>query len=107
MNLPLPNMRSPLVDKDGRILAPWNSFFQQLTQQPEAISNIVVGPSPFLFTANNVGQVFIRGGTVSLVQFIRGTTIIDMLLVREILVSIGDTIRITYSVLPTIQFVEL
>lgn len=94
------------------LLQPWNSFFQQFTQKPtntEQLSTAQITASPFFYTPNNVGTVFVIGGTVSAVALIRGTNVFDMTAVRAygILVSIGDTVKVTYSVKPNIYFNEL
>ena len=111
MTRPVPNMNAPLVDKTLRVVPPWNSWFQQFTQAPAASAGVTVGASPFSFTANNIGQVIVSGGTVSNIALVRGTVIINLFTStaspRAILVSIGDTVIVTYSVLPTIQFLEL
>ena len=116
MTQPVLNLSSAIAivkDKAGKVIgeafvkSPWNSFFQQFTQKPQAVENVIVGISPFDYMPNNVGQVVIRGGTVSAVSLVRGSVIIDMGTDRTILVSIGDIVRITYFVIPTVQFVEL
>lgn len=112
MTRPVLNQNSPLVDiKTGKVIPPWNSFFQQFTEAPSAIQNVLVGFSPFLYTPNNIGQVCISGGTVSDISFIRGLVSISLFnstaLPRLVLVSIKDTVSITYSVLPTVRFIEL
>ena len=111
MTLPLPNMTAPLVNKLGKIIPPWNSWFQQFAQAAAAVVSVLVGTSPFSYTANNTGQVIISGGTVSNIAFVRGAITINLFTStaspRAVLVSIGDTVVITYSVLPTVQFVEL
>lgn len=114
MTLTVPNLNAPIVTVKGPkgeilrgiVVPPWNSFFQQFTQKPLDVQDVIVGSSPFLFTPNVIGQVVIRGGTISLVRLIRGTTAITMT-ERTILVSIGDSVEITYSVLPTVQFLQL
>jgi hypothetical protein len=111
MTRPVPNTNSPLVDKNGKIINPWNIWFQQFSQQAPSIQSIVVGVSPFSYKANNIGQIVVRGGTVSAIALIRGSAtipgnIIDFTGALSVLVSIGDIVKITYSVLPTVQFVE-
>lgn len=111
MTRPVPNMQAALVDKLGKLVSPWNSWFQQFTQPPLAVAAVAVGASPFLYTPNNIGQVVVSGGTVSDISLIRGGVTISLFtstaFPRLILVSIGDTIQVTYSVLPTIRFMEL
>jgi hypothetical protein len=111
MTRPVPNTNSPLVDKNGKIINPWNIWFQQFSQQAPAVVNIVVGVSPFSYRANNIGQIIVRGGTVSNISLIRGNPIILSNVINftgalSVPVSIGDIVKITYSVLPTVQFLE-
>ncbi len=107
MTLPVPNLRQKFVDGAGYILSPWNNWLQSFSQPPQTNQTVIVSASPFDYTPNNVGTVYIIGGTVSDVSFIRGTDIISLGNVPSVLLSIGDTVRVTYTVLPTIKFAEL
>lgn len=104
--LPVPNLNAPLVDTNRKVATPWNSWFQQFSQDAAAVATIVIGASPFSYTANSNGTLIISGGTVSAISLIRGSTNILLSTVRPLIIpiSIGDTVSITYSVLPTIQF---
>lgn len=104
---PFPNLQAKFVNGAGLILHPFNLWFQALSQAPSALQTAIVGSSPFDFTPNVAGTAFITGGNVTDVSFIRGTTIISLGIVRSVLLSIGDTARVTYTVLPTIKFAEL
>ena len=107
--LPVPNLFAALVNPStGKLLPPWNSWFQQFSQQAPQVAAITVGTSPFSYTANTPGNLIISGGTVSLITLTRGTVTItiasstaDPVIVP---IAIGDTVEITYTVLPTIQF---
>lgn len=97
MTLPVPNMQSPLVDKGGRVVPPWNSWFQQFTQKAPAIAPITANP----FTANANGTLIIKGATT--ITLTRG--LISIVLTGQIIIpiSIGDTVSWTGA--PTsIQF---
>lgn len=105
----VPNLLAPLVDKMGKVIPPWNSFFQQFTQKAPATVEITVGASPFSYQANVIGTVIVRGGTVSSIVLIRGDVtianpVIDFTGALSVLVSIGDIVKITYSSIPTIKF---
>lgn len=110
--LPLPNMGSALVivkNKDGSelgkgfLLDPWNGYFQQFGQvAPKAAA--VTGASPFSYTANTKGNFFVIGGTVSNISLIRGTDILNVTGATIIPISIGDTVKVTYSALPAMKF---
>lgn len=115
MTSPLPNMRAALVivkDKNGNEIGkgyladPWNSFFQQFTQQAPAVAAVSPTSSPFSYQANQNGTLIVSGGTVSAISLTRGTVVIPLSTVRPLAIpiSIGDTVTVTYSVLPTIQF---
>lgn len=96
----LPNLQSPLVKISnglGFLIPPWNSFFQQLTQQAPAVSDVTVSP----FTANANGTVIIKGATT--ITLTRGS--ISIILTGQIIIpiSIGDTVSWT-GVPTSIQF---
>lgn len=104
---PVLNLQSPIaVVKDNKayVIPPWNSFFQQLVQAAPEVDNVTIGNSPFSFTANSNGTAIVTGGTISALLLIRGTVSINLTGQRIIPISIGDTIRVTYSVKPTLQF---
>ena len=107
---PVPNTSSPIGQVIGNkglvyLISPWMNFWQQFVQKAAAIFSITVGTSPFSYTPNQNGHVAVSGGNVSAIALIRGTVSIDVTGIKLIPVSIGDTIKVTYSVLPTIQFV--
>jgi len=106
MTLPVPNLNSPLVNKIGKLVPPWNNWFQQFSQQAPAVAAVTVGTSPFSYTANVDGRLIISGGTVSAIDLVRGTVTISLSTVRPLIIpiSIGDTVSIIYTVLPTVQF---
>ncbi len=102
--LPLPNLMQSFVGAMGRIKPPWNFYLQQFTQAPPDILDLTVGASPFEYQAVEPGIVAVTGGTVSDIILTRGLT--DIIVTGQILipVSINDIVTITYSVLPTMQF---
>lgn len=90
MTSPVPNMQAPLVDKAGKLLSPWNSFFQQLVQQAPAVASVTL-PSPF--TANANGKVILTGAAT--IDLTRGDDTINLNGQRIIPVRIGDTVSWT------------
>lgn len=94
----------PLTDFSGNLNTAWQGFFQQFTQAPPGASSLVVGASPFAYIVREPGLIAVAGGTVSALTLTRGTVTIDVSGEKLILVSVKDTITVTYSVLPTIQF---
>jgi len=98
MTLPVPNMLAPLVNpQTGRLISPWNSFFQQLVQQAPAVANVTL-PSPFQANAN--GKVILTGATT--IDLTRGDDTINLNGQRIIPVRIGDIVSWTGPA--TVQF---
>ncbi len=87
----------------------WYFFWQGLMQgQPtQTVSAIVPGASPYSYVALIGGTVLIQGGTVSLVEYSRdGVTFYDTGVTSGMFpVSMGDTIRTTWSMVPNMAFI--
>lgn len=112
---PLPNVLSAIarveISVNGRklegsafLIPPWNSFFQQFTQNPPAVFDIDLDTSPFIITPNAHGTIILTGGTISNITLTRGNVDIDLTGQRIIPIRISDTLSVTYSVAPVIQF---
>lgn len=68
---------------------------------------ITVGASVFSHKAAGDGVVITTGGTVSLIELGRGGVFTTTgIIVGIVPVSKGDTVRVTYSVIPTMTFVK-
>lgn len=104
MTLFVPNLLSCLTDVSGLIQKPWNNFFSQFSSPPSAIKTIVVGTSPFQYQAGEPGTLVLTGGTVSNVSLIRGRDSVNLGTPKSVLLMIQDIAQITYSVIPTLQF---
>ena len=106
----LPNVLSVFVDKMGKIVQPWIGYLQQFTIPPPAFSDIDVDPSPFVYEATEPGFIYISGGTVSAITLTRGTDTLtiasDTSIPRLVPVAIKDIVSVTYSVLPTMKYIE-
>lgn len=88
MTQPVPNVLAPIVDRNGKLLPPWNSFFQQFVQKSPAIQNISQNP----FTANQNGTVIVDASATT-TSITRGSTTINLGAGQKIIpVSISDTI---------------
>ena len=87
MTLPVPNMLARLGHKMGKIIPPWNSFFQQFVQQAPDVAAVTL-PSPF--TANANGNVILTGAAT--IDLTRGSVTINLNGQRIIPVRIGDTV---------------
>lgn len=103
--IPLPTLLAPFVDNRGKIKQPWNFYLQQFTQAPPSILTITVGGSPFSYQAVEPGVIAVTGGTISAITLTRGIITINVTGEKLIPVAIADTVEITYSVLPTVQFI--
>lgn len=112
MTQPVLNLNSPLAevkqDSRGRLVAylisPWNSFFQQFVQPAPSVADVSNLSSGQTFTPNTNGTLIITGGVISNISLTRGIVTIDLTGQRIIPLSINDTVSITYSVAPTLQF---
>lgn len=105
--LTIPNYTQSLADKAGTARA-WYAFWSGLAkgQPPGAESTVTVGTSPFSVQTTQKGFYIVQGGTVTLVQWARGTTNHSLGATQGAFpVSQGDTLIITYSAAPTVTFV--
>lgn len=89
MTQPLPNTQSAMVDKDGKVIPPWNSFFQQLVQAAPAVVTVTKNP----YTANTKGNLIVSGATT--ITLTRGKVAISLTGQKIIPISIGDTVSWT------------
>lgn len=72
---------------------------------PLSVSAVTVGASPFDYEAPRDGFVSIVGGTVSAVALIRQGASTSLGVVAVVPVKKGDTVRITYTVAPTVVLI--
>lgn len=86
----------------------WFSFWAGLfSGQPTGlVSSVVAGTSPFNYVAPTGGTAIVQGGTVSVIKISRdGVTFFTTGVTAGVFpVSQGDTLQVTYSVVPTITF---
>lgn len=76
----------------------------QLTAE-RAVVPVALGASPFTFTATTIGDLLVRGGTVSANTLSRGNDSVSCPAEGFIPMAANDRVTITYSVLPTVTFV--
>ncbi len=71
------------------------------------VAGVSVSASPFSYVADGYGSVIVSGGTVSAIAFSRdGTTFFATGQTAGMFrLNTGDTLRVTYTVLPTLTFV--
>jgi hypothetical protein len=107
----VPNLLAPLVDKMGKVVPPWNSFFQQFTQNAPEPNPISIPVGSVSYTTKSIGTLIIVGGTITSLTIKRGNSLAINLSssVNPILIpmAIGDLVSATYSSPPTrIEFWE-
>lgn len=104
----LPNFNVPLSTK-GITSKDWYFFWAGLFNglAPAAEVPVVVGTSPFTYSAPVKGSVIVSGGTVSAIAFSRdGTTFYATGQTAGMFaLNAQDRLRVTYSVVPTMTFV--
>lgn len=101
----LPKTGAPIADENGMVTHPWARFFERLFRDPPDYSAVVVGASPYTYTAPSDGYVVVHGGTVGFIAIQRrnfgvttGTTSGQFVLKR------GDQLYVEYTVVPVIDF---
>lgn len=104
--LSAPTYEQPIV-KAGQTHTAWYRFFTGLYKGTPAAAEgaLVLGASPYAYTAPAKGFLIIRGGTVSAVEFTRSQTTLTGQTQGIFPMAQGDTLTITYSVLPTVTWV--
>lgn len=71
-----------------------------------AAEAVTPGASPATFTANRDGNLIVRAGTVSLIEYLRNGGATTLGLTAGLFpLLVGDGIRITYTVAPTVTFI--
>lgn len=88
-----------------------DSLVEMLLQpQPDramtAAEAVTPGVSPYTFTAGRDGHLIVRAGTVSQIDYVRnGATSAIGVTAGLFPLLVGDGIRITYTVAPTVTFI--
>ncbi len=78
----------------------------ELDKSQAAPESVTVGASPYSYLAVRDGFLTLTGGTVTMQEYGRLGTFTDVGLLTSMLpVLAGDTIRVTYSALPTMTFI--
>jgi len=106
---PFPSVIQDFIDGLKKIKEPWVQYLQQFTIAPPAFMDITVGTSPFQYTSEEPGNLYISGGTSSGITLTRGSDTITIFTStaapRLIPVAVADVVTVTYSVLPTMKFI--
>lgn len=104
----LPKANEAMVDEAGKPTQPYTRFFARLFAKPPVQEAVTFSASPFLRRYTRDGFVIVEGGTVSLIEYLRGSQVItayDLGATKgQFVVKNGDGIQITYTVAPTVTF---
>lgn len=101
-----PNSDAPMVDDRGVVFTAWYLFFAAFAETPHPMEELDLTGSPFSYTANEGGSIFISGGNVSAVTLTRGRTTLNTGLTSGFFpIGWQDIIEITYTVAPTVYFI--
>lgn len=107
---PVYNLNSPIIDlATGKLLPPWNIFFQQLTQldsQPIEFIDIPPLSGGFTYIASISGTMLVSGGSLINITLSRANT--DVVITNSayaIPMSKDDKLSLTFSVNPTLIFI--
>ena len=106
---PFPSVIQNFVDTLQKIKEPWVQYLSQFTIAPPPFVSVTVGASPFSYQAEEPGNLFISGGTVSGIELTRGPDTITVFPStanpRLVPVAVADIVTVTWSVKPTIKFI--
>lgn len=110
MSLPSARQSVTTADDQGntQFTRPWFLFLQSVNDSLPANDKpivITVGASPFAYMAPTTGTLVINGGTVSLINYTRSGVNVTMT-GGVIPISSGDTVTVTYSVVPSMTFIR-
>lgn len=101
----VPSSAQAIADKTGRVTPVWQRFFNAIVQAPAPIASVTVGASPFSFRAGQSGTLVVTGGTVSAITLTRNTMTVSLPTSGAFSMANGDSIAVTYSGLPTVNFI--
>ena len=102
----VPSQMQPIVDRSGKATTELIRFFNALVQAPPIPAPVTPGASPYSYVAGSSGFDAVSGGTVSAVSIKRSTTTVPTGVTSGLFpVANGDTVIITYSVAPTVNFI--
>lgn len=83
-----------------------NALLGRVETSTAAASAVAVGASPFVYTPADDGLAVVAGGTVSAVEYGRGGVYTSLGATSgPFVLRLGDTLRVTYTVAPAINFI--
>lgn len=106
MSAIVPSSRQPIADAGGFVNTTWLRFFGALVAKPAGIAPVQVSGSPFIYLASASGTLSITGGTVSSITLTRNNVATPTGITAGLVpVANDDTVTITYSAAPTVNFI--
>jgi hypothetical protein len=95
------------VSQDSPVQFIYQDIQQTTTDKSGAPpATVTVTASPFSYTADRDGFLVVQGGTVTKQEYGRTSTFTDVGLLNSMLpILLGDIIRVTYTVAPTVTFI--
>lgn len=101
----VPKPHSKVLKPDGTVATDWWRFFYALVSPPNQEVGVTVGVSPATYQATANGTLLVKGGTVSAISLTRLNTYVLGITSGLVPMSIGDSVTVTYSVLPTLTWI--
>lgn len=105
----VPSSAQPIADpRTGMVTTYWQRFFNALpgVAAPAAIAAVTVTASPYTYLSGAGGTLSVTGGTVSSITLTRNNVTTATGITSGLVpVANGDRVTITYSGLPTVNFI--
>jgi hypothetical protein len=98
----IPKPSAKIAGADGICQRDWWRYLLSFTSAPAKEIAVTVGASPTDYTAVSNGTLLVVGGTVSSIALKRLNSITTGLTSGLIPLSVGDTVTLAYSVIPTL-----
>ena len=102
-----PEQMADMVQQPAQVEAFAPDVIQPLSDKSMTLPEVVtVGASPYSYTASRDGYLAVTGGTVTKQEYGRTGVFTDVGLLTSMLPILqGDTMRVTYTAVPTITFI--
>lgn len=104
----VPDLRLGVTTWMRRAAVAVNGLLDKTDTPVDPASPVTVGPSPFAFAhAVYDGLLVVSGGTVSAIDYSRQGAFTSLGITSGLIpVKAGDSVRITYTVAPTVTFIR-
>lgn len=101
-----PRLLQKLYETFRAVALAINQIIDAMETPGDAPSTVTLGASPDIQTASVDGAYLVSGGTVTAIEYRRGgANYATGVVAGQFVVASGDSIRITYTVAPTVYFV--